>query len=925
MKYLFTFGISLLCLQSALSQKYSLQGIIETENNEPVELATAVLLNAKDSVLAGFSITSPKGKFKIDDVPEGNYNLTVSYLGYRDFTQAVEVKGDNKVIELSTINLEVASEVLNEVSITESHIPIMIKNDTVEYNASAFKTQEQDNVEALLKKLPGVEVDDDGTITAHGEEVEKVTVDGKEFFTNDPTVATKNLPADVVEKLQVFDESSDMAAFTGIDDGERTKTINIVLKDGKKAGYFGKANLGYGTDNRYNGNFNINRFTKDVQMSFIGMTNNVNVQGFSFRDYVSFMGGIGNFMSGGGRGSSTDLPINNGGLGNGFVNTDAFGVNFNWDPSESVTTNTSYFYTGIENIIDQEIFRENLLGNSGFTTEQDAMVNNASIGHTINSTIRAELDSTQRIVARITAKVNDGTSMSNSSTINYSDVGLIQSQSLQDVASSADQTTLSVNITHLKRLSKTGKYFSLNGRLGYSSNDGIGAVNNENTLSNTNGSSENVDILQSQLQTNAQVDYLLKASYTMPLGGRKYFEINASRRNFNDDFAKEFYDLFPDQQPSEVLNDLLSNTYKRDFSYNTVGFNIKFNTNKSNLTIGANLQQSILNGELEGNTPSIQKKYISLLPKLSYTYDMNATSNLRVNYTTNVNEPTLEQLQPIVDNTDPLNIYIGNADLRTENVHQLRLSYNSYSQFSNIGFFSNINARYIDNNITNSRLIDENFVTTTTPINTDYALNLSGYIGFNAPLKFLKHRININNRLSSNKSFLFINDTENLTNRITNNVTVSIDNWNKDFIDFELGTTIGVNSTSYSENTEFNQSYLEYRVFTEIDLDLEKDWEFSTNFSMRTYSDEDFGEQISIPIWRASVSKLFTKSKKWRAELAIFDILNQNQNINRTSNINYIQDERIASLGQYVMLTLGYNFSGFGAGSGGSGGGRGRR
>lgn len=923
MKSAIAFALFSLFTFFASAQKYTVEGFVHTPTDESIEVASVILLNTVDSVMAGFSITSAKGRFKIDDVPAGRYNLSISYLGYSDHNEVVEVQGTEKSINLGIIKLVEASELLDEVSIVESHIPIKIKKDTVEYNAAAFKTQEQDNVEELLKKLPGVEVADDGTITAHGEEVEKVTVDGKEFFTNDPTIATKNLPAGVVEKLQVFDESSDMAAFTGIDDGERSKTINLVLKEGKKAGYFGKANFGYGTDDRYNGNFNINRFTKDVQMSVIGMSNNVNVQGFSFRDYISFVGGLNNF-SGGRGGSNSGLPISNGGLGNGFVNTNAMGANFNWDPSKKVTTNTSYFFTDIENIIDQEIFRENLLGNAGFTTEQEALLNNASTGHSINSTIRAELDSTQRLVTRISARITDGSSVSNSVIDNFTRDEILQSAGVQNIENAADQTNINANVTYLKRLSKSGKYFSLNTRIGYSTNVGLGSIDNSNLFVLPGGFNETVNTLQSQVQDNDQIDYLVKGSYTMPLGGRKYFELNATRRNFNNDFEKDFFDLFPNQEPNQVINDLLSSTYKRDFTYNTAGFNLKFNTNKSNLTVGANLQQSILDGIVEGVELPIEKRYVTFLPKLSYTLDVNATSSFRANYTTNVTEPSLEQLQPIVDNSDPLNIYIGNPELRTANTHQLRLNYNSFSQFSNIGLFSNFNIRYTDNNITNARQIDENsFVTTTTPINTDYAFNISGSVSFNAPVKFLKHRLRISHRLSSNQSFLFINDTENLTNRLSNNVTVTLDNWKKDFIDFEIGARIGFNNTKYSENVEFNQDYTDYRVFTEIDLDFKKDWTFTTNFSYRSYSDEDFGDQIALPIWRASLSKLFGKQKKWRSELAVFDILDQNQNINRTANINYIQDERIESIGQYVMLTFGYNFSGFG--QNGGGGGRGRR
>ncbi|MBT8220518.1 MAG: TonB-dependent receptor family protein [Bacteroidia bacterium] len=912
-KKIVLFVVLLTTITSLSAQKYTVEGILRDSTGNGIEVASVVLLNAADSVMAGFSITNPKGRFKIDDLVAGSYLLSATYLGYQDHNQQVVVEGIEKTIDLGVIEMLTESTFLSEVNVTDTYIPIKIKKDTVEYNAEAFKTQAQDNVEELLKKLPGVEVDDDGTITAHGEEVEKITVDGKEFFTNDPTIATKNLPAEAVEKLQVFDESSDMAAFTGIDDGERTKTINLVLKEGQKAGYFGKAELGYGNEDRYSGNFNINRFTSNTQLSLIGMSNNVNVQGFSFRDYIDFMGGLGNFMSGGGgrgQAQSTGIPLTRGGLGDGIVNTDAGGINFSWDLSKKVETSTSYFYTSIENIIDQEIFRQNLLANAGYTTEQDAMMNNLSTGHNLNTTVRANMDSSQRIVARISASFGDGSSESSSQTFNFTDSRILTSQGIQSNMSSGDNLRLNANVTYLKRLSTKGRYITTNLRLGFLNNDRTGFVDNQNLFMD-NGFRETVDVLQSQLQNDDQFDYLVKVSFTEPLGGRKYFEANISRQNFNNDFVKDFYDLYPDQQPDEVLNEMLSNAYKRDFTYNSAGFNFKLNTNKSSLTVGANLQQSLLNGELQENPIPIEKDYLSILPKLSYVYDINATSSLQVNYSTRIGEPSLEQLQPIVDNSDPLNIYVGNPDLETQYTHNVRVNYRSFSQFSNVGFFGNVNFRYTDNSITNERMVDEFFVTTTQPINTDYATNMSVYFNFNAPLKFIKHRISISNRFSTNANFLFVNNLENKTNRINNSVTLSFDNWKKDFIDFRIGTRIGYSSTKYSESTDLNQNYIDYQYFTEIDLDFKKDWTFTTNFRYTTYSDEDFGEQISLPIWRASISKVFAKSKKWRAELGVFDILDQNKNINRTSNINFIQDERIVSIGRYFMVTLGYSFSGF--------------
>jgi len=205
----------------------------------------------QDSVMAGFSITNKDGKFQIEDVETGSYLINASFLGYRDHNKEIEIAGDNKEISLGNIMMSEASSLMDEVTISTTHVPIKIKKDTIEYNSAAFKTQANDAVEELLKKLPGIEVESDGTIKAHGEEVERVLVEGKEFFSNDPTVATKNLPANAVDKVQVFDKLSEMAEFSGIDDGERMKTINLALKDDMKAGYFGNATAGGGTDSRY--------------------------------------------------------------------------------------------------------------------------------------------------------------------------------------------------------------------------------------------------------------------------------------------------------------------------------------------------------------------------------------------------------------------------------------------------------------------------------------------------------------------------------------------------------------------------------------------------------------------------------------------------------------------------------------------------
>ena len=318
----FLFSSILACLSISLfSQSIDLSGTVKAEDNETLVSATVVVLSQADSTLVSFGLTDGEGRYKIQDLNYGEYILQVTYLGYDQYSQPIYID-DSTAPQQEPILLQTASNQIEQIEIEGEHVPIQVKKDTLEYNAAAFQTQPNEVVEDLLKKLPGVEVDDDGTITAQGEEVQKVTVDGKKFFGDDPTIATRNLPADAINKVQIFDEKSDAAEFSGVDDGEREKTINLELKEDRRQGQFGTIEAGYGTDNRYKGRLSLNRFSTKTQISVIGNFNNINEQGFSSRDFVSFMQGVGF------RGRGNGLNVNNG-LSNGFVTTNAGGLYIN--------------------------------------------------------------------------------------------------------------------------------------------------------------------------------------------------------------------------------------------------------------------------------------------------------------------------------------------------------------------------------------------------------------------------------------------------------------------------------------------------------------------------------------------------------------------------------------------------------------------
>ncbi|MDB4089617.1 carboxypeptidase-like regulatory domain-containing protein, partial [Flavobacteriales bacterium] len=325
---------------------YTIQGSVVDSVNTPLPYTTVVILSDKDSSLINYAVSNGLGDFEIKNVKPNDYILQLSFMGYRTFSKKIVVNGTNEIIDLDILKLSNNDKFLKEVSIEGDYIPIVFRNDTVEYNASSFKTQKGANVEKLLTKMPGIEVDSDGEITAHGEKVNKIYVDGKEFFGDDPKIATKNIPADAIDKVQVFDRKSELSEFTGVDDGERSRTINITLKKDRKKGLFGEASVGGGHESKYKGKLNLNRFSKTAQFTALVMANNVNEQGFSYSDYFNFMGGISNVMKTGKNNfdpSSTGVPINIPGANNGIASTLAGGVNYNQDIGKATHIISSFF------------------------------------------------------------------------------------------------------------------------------------------------------------------------------------------------------------------------------------------------------------------------------------------------------------------------------------------------------------------------------------------------------------------------------------------------------------------------------------------------------------------------------------------------------------------------------------------------------
>ena len=889
-------------------------GLVKDTLNEPLIGATVMLLNAQDSVLAKFGITNGKGEFKLDRISPDDYILQITYLGYANLSQPVSISTDQS--DLGSFQLQPESALLEQVEVKADFVPIRMKKDTIEYNAAAFQTKPNADVEALLKKLPGVEVDRNGDIKAHGENVQQVLVDGKEFFGNDPKIATKNLPADAIDKVQVFDKKSDIAEFSGIDDGREAKTINLSLREDHKQGYFGKVKGGYGNEERYENKFNVNRFGHNIQFSALGMFNNTNQQGFSINDYINMMGGLNNLLSGGGGEISLDgddlgLPIDAGQRNQGFTTTSAGGVNFNWELNKKTKLHTSYFYNGIKKELDLIETQQSILGDNSYNSNRTAAVKRKNEGHRLNLNFSSKLDSFQTIKWRTNLGFTKKNNSSNSFNQTFNLADLLENGSRQQLATEGDDLRWNTNLTYLRRFKKKGRFFTINGayeKTDRSQTTDLMALNQFFINESLNDS-----LIQDHLKDDKQINYGVGVTYTEPIGKAKYVEFNYSYQNYHNDLEKNVFDR---RDNALVFNSLLSNHFQRDYLYHRTGVNYKWKHKKMNLNAGVHAQNATLKGTLITEDFTLNRDFLNVLPKLNLIYDFKATRSLRFDYRTSVREPSLDQLKPIIDNSDPLNIYVGNPNLQPEFLHDFRLNFNSFDQFSSVSIFASANAIFTNHKIVNARTIDEQFRQTIQPINFGETTQYSSYLSFGAPLNFLKSRINLTADYDYYRGNYLVNELNNPFKNNTVSLDINLTNKNTEIVEVAIGYKWTKNTIDYERDIQQNQSYDNQVFYTDFALNLGKNWTISSTIDYTRYSNASFGDATDIALWRASLEYRFLENQRGTLQLAANDMLNQNLGINRNSQLNFVQEQRITSLARYFMLSFTYKLSAFGNDSG---------
>ena len=886
--------------------KFSLKAIVLDTEQKPLENATVLLLSAKDSSLVTFARTTVRGTFELKNLVFNDYFIKITYVGYQNFVKIIP-KPTLEIVDLGEIPMQFFSAELNTVTVKAEMLPVQIKGDTVEFNAGSFRTQPNATVEGLLKKLPGVQIDRDGNITAQGEKVSKITVDGKEFFGKDPKIASQNLPADAVDKVQLFDKKSDQAAFTGIDDGSREKTINLKLKEDRKKMTFGKTMAGIGGNERFDVKSNLNRFNKGRQRSLLLLGNNVNKQGFSIEDYLNFSGDMQRMMSGGGGSlrlnlnlSEGGIPLNVGGRNNGFTRSWAGGLNINEPLTPKTELNGSYFLNSVNNIVETDLVRQSFLQSRSFSTVQKNTQNNQNTNHRLNFMIDQKIDSLNSIKLISNFTLNETQLRTNGESQNIDNKGVIQNEGKRSVAVAGMGINYSANVLFRHKFRKKGRNMTANIDFGINQN------NNKGTLKAINlyniGAVRTDSINQQNSQKSESQNWGMTLTYVEPIARKKYLELNYTLRENTNAIDRQVYDL---SKAERRLNEGLSNQFINQYLYNRFGMNYRMVHKKYNFSTGIALQSSVLDGQIPTKNFVVNRRFTNFLPNVRLTLLSENRSNINIDYETSVREPSLNELNPIPENTDPLHIRMGNPDLIPEYTHRLSLHSNKFNQSNFSSLFLNISMVYTSNKIATAQTTYEDLRQQINLINVANNLSINGDFSLGFSIQKMRSKVNIKNKYSYIRGINFINNVPNTT---TSSVASTELRWQYDFKEFlsvSLGGEVSYNQTQYAINQAFNQKFLNQTYFFESNLNLPKNWTFSTDFDYLLYA--SFNQKI--PLWNASVAKLFLKNSRAEMKFSVVDILNKNAGINRQANLNFVEDTRVRSLGRYFLVSLTYSLN----------------
>jgi uncharacterized membrane protein YgcG len=896
--------------QSAFAQQQlrSVSGTVADTLGVVAGVTVKITSDADSAIVA----SDMKGAFSFPEIRSKNFKITVSGLGYQVFTRKYAMDNDTKPIQLAPIKLKIQMNYLSVVNITAIN-PIVIKEDTVEYNAAAYKVREGSQVEDLIKKMPGITVDKDGNVTAHGKQVTKVRVNGKDYFSGDVQTATQNLPADIVENIQVIDDYGDQANLTGIKTGEPDKILNITIQKGKRTGKFGQATVGAGNDDRYIAKLSANAFKEDRQISVIGTLNNTNTNSFNLAT------GGGGGGRGGGGGSNAGGGVS---TANGITTNRSIGFNYRNDWSKKITVYGSYSFADRDRLTTSTSQTQN-----HFQTG-DIINNDNSIGRSNNINHRFDFNMEYRIDTANYLKINPNFTYNSSNTTNtdtFSNTRKnIRINGNELAITNASSPSGGISFLYNHKFKKKGRNFSINTGLNFSKN-----TQDLDEQYITQPQDPTIPPYQQINTNNNGMRGNVSLSYTEPIGKTTYLEANYAYNYSKTDNNRYNYKVDP-ISGAETYVDSLSTIYNYQFITNRFGLNIRGIHTKYNYTVGMAVQPATLNGESHNFATSTNT--FNYIPTARFIYNFKKNHSLSINYSGTNNQPSFTQLQLQPDLSNPQNRVYGNPDLKPEFNNNISLRYNQFDIASGNSLFTNLSFTSTQNKIvTNSQpliIAGGNDSTGTTQetryLNTDGYYSANGNYAFSKPFANRKYTVTLNGGANFSNNINYERNERNQgKNWVFNQgakLRVDLDS----LMDTEISGNYSINTTSYSQS--------------QINTDA-KTWTFGLDGRNYFFNNLVLGYNLTQTINHGFSSTVkanptllstyveyqFIKNHLAALRFQAFDIFNQNTGVSRVVSGNQIIDTRTNRLGRYFMLTFTMRLQKFAGKQGGGrndGGGR---
>jgi hypothetical protein len=906
--------------------------------------ATVRLRSSTDSLFQRSTISDSTGGFNFINLNRDSFILSISSVGYNPITRNIRI--DTTDISLDIAAVTNTSSDLETVVIRTAISPVSQKGDTLQINASQFKVNPDASAEDLARKVPGITIEN-GQVKAQGENVRRVTIDGRELFGDDATAALRNLPAEIIDKIQIFDRLSDQAQFSGFDDGNTQKEINIVTRANMRNGQFGRVYAGYGTDSRYNVGGNATILSGDTRVSLVGHLNNINQQNFSQQDLLGVTsnaqrgGGGGGPRGGGGspRGGSGNRPPgqgnqgggNNGGFGSngnflvgqqaGINRTRAIGVNYADQWGTKVKISGSYFFNNTNNTTNElsstQYFNETLRDFS-----QDTRSESRNNNHRLTMRIEYQIDSANQIIITPNLSFQDNRSDRRVASTFFNTSGVASAETINTNNNIRSGNNLNNTILYRHSFPKRGRTFSINLNTSYNKRDGetyFQTFDREFDNSVNDTSRRYTDQLNDGFQVSTNI------SYTEPLGANSQlqFNYNPSFSKSNADQQTYGFNVAEDKYSTRL--DSLSNVFDNRSQAHNAGLSFRTGNRDNQFSVGLSYQRSSLNSEQTfPRRLTVDKDFSNVLPNAMFRRKLSARSNIRIMYRANTSNPSVTQLQDVPDPTNAPFYTVGNPELEQQYMHVLSTRYTFTNTSKGLLFVGNVFLQAANNYIANATFVpirDSSIgygislrpgQQLVKPVNLDGYASLRSFLTFAVPLKFIKSNFNLNGGFTLSRLPGLINNVQNQTKNYTYTLGTVIASNVSQYVDFTVSYSANFNQVRSSTLKSTNQDYFNHVAGLQLNLLSKTGWFFQNDLNNQLYSGLTEGFNQSYFLWNMSAGKKILKDQKGEIRLSVFDLLRQNQSIVRNVTETYIEDVQNQVLRQYFLLTFTYNLRNFG-------------